>query len=143
MSYVDHQIRKLKFYTRFPNAQLTTITKALEEKRWFTCVVLIGDYVDGHNDIISPELVEELADEWITNLAGKQLGIQHKDFSRQLLYIGHWFTIDGGVFDGLIAPPNSWVSRLKVLDDEIWRRIKAGELTGLSPGGKFDVQPLT
>jgi hypothetical protein len=118
--------------------RVASIMKFDEVRRWFTCVVMVADDIDAHSDAFTVECVERAADEFITHLAEKALGLMHRDFKREITYIGHWFTCDGGVFDGLVVPPNSWVGRMKVHDDEVWAAIIDGHLTGMSIAGRFE-----
>lgn len=113
------------------------ISKIDASRRWFTCVAMVADLTDAHEDAFTKECVEGAADDFMRNKLGKRLGLQHTDFTRALEYIGHWFTVDGGVFDGLIVPPNSWVARMKVHDDDVWQAILDGKIKGMSIAGTF------
>lgn len=115
----------------------TYITKIHAEKRWFTCVAMCADMVDAHGDLFTADCVERAADDFMRNKLGKRLGLQHVDFTRAFEYIGHWFTIEGGKFDGLDVPSNSWIARIKVHDDEVWQQILDGNLRGMSIAGTF------
>ena len=116
------------------------VSKADEERRWFTCVAMVADERDAHGDMFTAETVELCADDFIKNLATKKLGIQHTDFTRDLAIVGHWFTPEGALIDGLTVQPNSWIVRFKVYDDDVWKRIKNNEFTGVSIAGTFRVK---
>lgn len=108
--------------------------------------VLIPDDVDAHGDIYTEKSVEEAAHFYMMNFGN--IGFMHKFFVNS----------DVKILETFIAPVNmslpttkggkrkikkgTWMMKVKVLNADLWAKIKKGELTGFSMGGLASVREL-
>lgn len=110
------------------------IIKADEEQRIVFGIVLEPDTVDAQKDTINAVEIEKACHLFMEEHG--TLGLQHKE------------AINGKVklLENYIAPANfkvgtekvkkgTWLMVWRVLDDELWAAVKAGEITGFSIGG--------
>jgi hypothetical protein len=112
-------------------------SEAAEEQREIMCVAMVADEIDAHGDLFTPAAVKFAADNFLIGYnVTKDVGINHSGELPDIDLIGSWATINGGTFDELVAPPNSWVVKFKVNDDAVWAGVKAGDYTGVSIEGK-------
>lgn len=106
------------------------------EKREIVCVAMVANEVDAHGDAWTVEAVENAAADFLTdyNLT-KEIGADHSGERPDIDLIGSWYTQEGGQFDGYEVPEFSWVTKMRVNDDEKWEGVKKGLYTGLSVEG--------
>ena len=85
------------------------VRKSVEqEKRTISCVAMVADEVDAHNEAFTAEAVEGAANDFLAEYnITKDIGIQHSGQRPDVDLIGSWFTESGGNFDELEVPPNS------------------------------------
>jgi hypothetical protein len=117
------------------------IAKADAEQRIVMGVVLEPNVVDAHNDFETPEAIERAAHDFLSKYnRSTQMGVMHKMFGQVGL----------DLIESYIAPQDltlgsepvkkgSWVMAVKVVDDALWAKVKGGQLTGFSIGGKARV----
>ena len=119
------------------------IAKLDTAKREITGIVLQPEVVDAQGDIISPEVIEKAAGDFLANYnAGNQLGLMHSDFQKRF-ELRQSFIAPGDIAIGSsIVKAGSWVMTVKVLEDKIWAKVEDGGLTGFSIGGKASAQKL-
>lgn len=124
------------------------IHKIDSEKRLVFGKALIPNKVDSQNDIISKEDIEEVAHNFLINLQkayvellnGKQvtkaseIGFMHKVFKG----VGGF----GYIVESYIDKDGSWVLGTKVTDEQVWKMIKEGKITGYSIGGRGKRIPI-
>lgn len=107
------------------------ILKADEEKRLVYGIVLEPDFKDAQGDVITSPEIEKAAHKFI--MEGREIGDRHT------------YQADAKVAESYIAPVDfrmggqdvkkgTWIIAVKVYDDAIWQKIKAGEYTGFSIG---------
>jgi len=115
----------------------TIIRKSFSnDKREVTCVAMVADEIDAHGDLFTIECVENAAYDFLSTYnISKEIGLQHSGERPDIDLIGSWFTDAGGSFDGVDAPVNSWIVKFRINDDDVWQRVKDGELTGVSIEG--------
>lgn len=119
------------------------IAKANTEEQTVTGVVLQPEVVDAQGDIIGEDVIRKAAHRFLADYnKATKLGLMHKDFKRRF-----------ELFESFIAPcdlvvgdrhvsKGAWLIVVKVLDSAIWEKVKKGELTGFSIGGKARVKKL-
>lgn len=114
-----------------------SIAKVDKERRLIYGVVLEPDEVDAHNDTIDKEVIESSAHEFLAKFNREtELGVMHKMFGNIGVELAESYISPGDMTMG--AKPvkqGSWVMVVKVVDDAIWKKVKAGEITGFSIGG--------
>lgn len=120
------------------------ITKANKERRTITGVVLEPDTVDAHKDTIPADVILDAAEDFLANInVTTTMGLMHKDMSPPLELVQSFVVSDMDItINNIIVTKGSWVITVRVNDDKIWAKIKAGELTGFSIGGKAKVTSL-
>jgi len=114
------------------------IMKVDDEKRWVGGIVYTAGEEEGdaQGDWISD--IEELrkASE-LYMLKSQRIKIMHGGVARGDLHIIENFVTDEPTMHlGVEIPKNSWWLMTKVLNDEIWKDVKEGKLTGFSMGGR-------
>jgi hypothetical protein len=109
------------------------------KKRIVTAVVLKPEYVDAQGDIISAEVIEKAAHDFVIGLRKNKIGFMHKEFNRDLALVESYVAPITFNDDGKIIPKGSWVMSVKVLDDMIWNKVEEGVIKGFSIGGKANV----
>lgn len=130
-----------------PHATLDpTISKAFRsvrlhktaEERFVLGIVLEPDVVDAQNDVESPDEIRKAAHRFMEQYGN--LGTQHTEIVTGKLRI----------LESYVAPSDfqldaddeaskvrkgSWVMGIRVVDDDLWTKVKKGEFTGFSIGG--------
>jgi hypothetical protein len=127
-----------------PRAFMAEIVKA--DKRLVTGLVLQPEVVDGQGDIMDSEVIRIAAHDWLARFGKKtKLGLQHESFmkneSRFVLAESYLAPMDFALGTRLIKA-GSWLMTVKVLDDKIWKDVKAGQITGFSIGGRATAEAI-
>ena len=119
-----------------PFAKSIPLIKGLDpdDERYVLGVVLEPETVDAQGDIYSLEEVRQAAHRFMEEFGG--LGLMHR------------FRVNGQVkvLESFLAPANfelgdtkirkgTWLLAVRILSDELWERVKDGQLTGFSIGG--------
>lgn len=114
-----------------------------DEKRTVTSVVLKPGTTDAQGDkITDPEVIENAAENYLIKMfAGKaKLGYLHEDFSRPFVIVQSYIAPQPLIINGKNVPAGAWILKVKVFDNEVWLKIKAGEIRGFSIGGRARVR---
>ncbi|RKH35655.1 N-6 DNA methylase [Corallococcus praedator] len=119
-----------------PFATTTSLLKGVEpdDERYVLGVVLEPETVDAQGDIYSAAEIRQAAHRFMEEFGG--LGLMH-----QMRVNGHV-----KVLESYLAPVDfnlgevpvrkgTWLLAVRVLSDELWGRVKDGQLTGFSIGG--------
>lgn len=119
------------------------ITKANEDKQEITGLVLQPETVDAHYDIMSAEVIEKAAGDFLASYnKSTTLGLMHKDFKPRFeLRQSYISPIDMSIGSSIVKA-GTWIMVIKVNDATVWKKIKEGGITGLSIGGKAMTQKL-
>lgn len=107
------------------------------DKRLVTGIVLEPNEVDAHGDFERESIIEKAAHEFLAlyNKATK-LGIQHTMFGDVGVdLVESWIAPVDLNLNGHGIKKGTWIMTMKVHNDETWRKVKAGKITGLSIGG--------
>lgn len=112
-----------------------------EDERIVYGVVLEPEVVDKQDDVVSAEEIRSAAYKFMEDFG--VLGLQHEE------------AINGRVklLESFIAPTTfkvgkdtikkgSWVMAERIIDDELWAAVKAGDITGFSIGGAARRKPV-
>lgn len=112
-----------------PIAPTMIIKSEAEEKRIVYGVVMEPEVVDAHGDIVGEDEIEKAAHAYM--MKSQTIGVQHSKIAKSVYPIESYIapTDIEGIKKG------SWVMAVKVADDEIWKSIKDGSITGFSIGG--------
>lgn len=135
--------------------QLTcAITKVDEEQRLVKGPVLRPGIRDRQGSMIAEDVIRTAAHDFMLRyrLGETGSGFMHKDFENRFdrFQIVESYVVDvaytvprtereavdveQGVGD-ITVPAGSWVMAIKVLDDDVWKMVKAGTVKGFSIGG--------
>lgn len=122
------------------------ICKVDVEQRLVCGPVLIPGKYDAQDDIITPEEIAKAAHRFLANYNnGSKLGDMHKSFPDGKLELVESFVVPEGntiVIGDHTYVYGTWLIVVKVLDDEIWDRVKDGRLNGFSIGGTARPYPV-
>jgi len=118
-----------------------TLSIAKAEKRLITGIVLKPETTDSQGDIISEEAIEEAAHAFMEGYyeGTVKLGVQHKDYSRDLELVESYVALADMIVNGKNIKAGTWLMTIRVNDDQVWEAVKTGKLTGLSIKGKVRV----
>ena len=118
------------------------IIKSQAEKRLVTGVALIPDVFDAQDQILSEEVIEDAAHDFVKRYnVGSVIGHMHDDFSRPIILVESWIAPGPQFIGGKHIKKGSWIITTKV-DPQTWEEVKADKLRGYSIGGKARIQTL-
>lgn len=104
------------------------------DERFVLGIVLEPEVVDAQGDIYSAEDVRAAAHRFLEEFGG--LGLMHQmRVNDQVKILESYLAPTDFSLGELSVRRGTWLLALRVLSDELWTRIKDGELTGLSIGG--------
>lgn len=119
------------------------ILKANKEKMTLTGVVLQPEVVDAQGDIISEEVIEKAAHDFLSGYnVSTKLGLQHKNFNPQFELYESYILPAETFINSVLVKAGSWIIVIHVLSKKIWKSVKNGDLTGFSIGGVAKVKKL-
>ena len=126
-----------------------TFAKVDEEKRMLVSPALIPNKqiyrYDANTDsdyyvYFSPETVRLASELYLKHNNHHKATYQHQDRVSGVLTIESWIKegdMDKSKLYGFDLPDGTWFVKMKIENDELWEKIKAGELKGLSIEGYF------
>jgi len=119
------------------------ILKSDIDKQEITGVVLAPETVDAQGDIISADVIDKAAGDFLTSYnRSTKLGFMHKEFHRRFQLRQSYIAPSDMSIGSRVVKSGTWVMVVKVLEDKIWQAIKDGKLTGFSIGGIAKVKQL-
>jgi len=110
-----------------------TILKADEDKRIVCGVVLEPGTFDLQRDRLSADEIRRSGEDYLKE--SRIFFDRHRKPARAEL-VKFWFAEDDQKVLGQLVKAGSWVLCVHVSDDKIWDKIKRGEYTGFSVGGR-------
>ena len=105
-----------------------------DEERFVYGIVLQPDIEDLQGDVISQEEIAKAAHSFVENV--QTFGIQHNTISKKIKLWESYLAPQDLTIAGQEVKKGSWVMGVHVNDDEIWKSVKDGTLTGFSIRGK-------
>ena len=127
-----------------------TFAKVDEEKRMLVSPALIPNKQIFRHDpntdsdyyvYFSPDTVRKASELYLKHNNHHKATYQHQDRVSGVLTVESWIIedtkLDKSTLYGYSLPVGTWMVKLKISNDEIWSKIKAGELKGLSIEGYF------
>lgn len=104
------------------------------EERFVYGVVLEPDGVDAQQDTISPAEIRTAAHKFMEEYGN--VGLQHSKFINGRVKILESFVTPADVrVAGELIKEGTWMFGVRVVDDDIWKAVKDGLITGFSIGG--------
>ena len=116
-----------------------TILKADEEKRIVCGVVLEPESFDLQGHRLTADEIKRSGEEYLKK--SRVFFDRHRKPAKAEL-VKFWFVDKDQMVYGQLVKANSWVICVHVSDDRIWDRIKRGEYTGFSVGGRGVLIPV-
>lgn len=113
--------------------QQFSILKSEVEQRTVLGIVLEPETVDSQDDIYSAEEVQKTA--WKFLEFYQNFGFMHSELVSDILPLESYLAPVEFEMNGQTVKKGTWILRVRVLDDDIWEKVKSGELTGFSIGG--------
>ena len=110
------------------------IHKLDEEHRLVYGVVYSPDEVDAQGDFARAPVIEKMAHVFMAQFQKTDVMHDEVDRSEILVVESYIAPVDFTMGDQEVTK-GSWVLVTKILDDDIWEKVKKGELTGYSMGG--------
>ena len=127
-----------------------TFAKVDEEKRMLISPALIPNKQIFRHDpntdsdyyvYFSKETVQKASELYLKHNNHHKATYQHQDRVSGVLTVESWIIedtkLDKSTLYGYSLPVGTWMVKLSISNDEIWQKIKAGELKGLSIEGYF------
>jgi len=127
-----------------------TFAKVDEEKRMLISPALIPNKQIFRHDpntdsdyyvYFSKETVQKASELYLKHNNHHKATYQHQDRVSGILTVESWIIedtkLDKSTLYGYSLPVGTWMVKLSISNDEIWSKIKAGELKGLSIEGYF------
>lgn len=120
--------------------------KQIGEERVVFGIVLEPDVVDLHGDTYDEETVKRAAHKFMEDF--QNIKLQHQEFVNDEVKILESFVAPSDMeIDtpmGIVKiKKNTWLMKVRILDDAIWNQVKSGELTGFSIGALAQVEELS
>jgi len=104
------------------------------EARYVFGIVLEPEKVDAQQDIYSAAEVRDAAHRFMEEY--RNLGLMHrKILGEQVKILESYLAPAEFEVDGTLIKKGTWLLAVRVVDEELWTQIKAGDLTGFSIGG--------
>ena len=104
------------------------------ERRLVTGVVLEPDVVDLQKDVVTADEISLAMERWM--LAGHAWNVQHEGPEREDIKLVECYQCPADVVIGeQPVRKGTWVATVKILDDDLWAKVKTGEITGFSIEG--------
>jgi DNA adenine methylase len=129
------------FYKRVVDLAQPIVKRGSEEERFTLGVVLEPDVVDAQNDRYSKEEVRRACHRFAEFYLNA--GLMHRELANGRIVIleNYLAPCDFVAENGEPVKEGTWLQGRGYRDDEIWQKIRNGELTGLSIGGSAIRKP--
>jgi DNA adenine methylase len=111
-----------------------------EEERYVLGIAMEPDAVDSQGDTQSAEEIRKAAfafmEAYRNGGDAGHMGLMHKQIvDEKLALLESYIQKADEVIEGETVKAGSWLVAIRVMDDEIWKQVQAGDLTGFSIGG--------
>ena len=105
-----------------------------DDERYVLGVVLVPERLDAQGDIYSHEEVGQAAHRFMEEFGG--LGLMHRlRVNDQVKVLESYIAPTAFRVGDVAIAKGTWLLAVRVLSDDLWGRVKDGELTGFSIGG--------
>ncbi len=121
--------------------KMLSINKIDEEQRIIFCIVYSPDEADTQGDFAPADVIKDAAYNFMKCARTNNVDKQH-DFVPDEGYVAEsWIVKENDpVFPN--EPAGSWAVAIKVENEETWRMVKEGEITGVSLAGQAAVEEI-
>jgi len=118
----------------FKKQRCAAILKADEEKRLVFGVISEPDTVDLQGDVLSREEIARMARNFVEYV--REFRDRHTSRKVKVEIVRSWIAEKDEWMYGQLVKAGSWLLCVRVLDDEVWGKIKAGIYRAFSIGGR-------
>ncbi len=103
-------------------------------------IVYAPDQVDAHGDTADADTIRRAQAEFMREGRLKNIDTEHS-FNAELAYVAESWLVRKGdpLFPG--EPEGAWAVGIQIGDPDLWRQLKAGDLTGISLAGVARMEP--
>jgi len=103
-------------------------------------VVYAPDQEDAHGDTADADTIRRAATEFMRESRLKNIDTEHS-FNTEMAFVAESWLVRKG--DALFPdePEGAWAVGIQIGDPDLWKKLKSGELTGISLAGIARVQP--
>jgi hypothetical protein len=114
---------------------LVSFYKVEDEERIVTGIVYLPDEVDSHGDFMKASTIRKMMINWVTKY--QKFKLQHnEDVSSDKVQMVECFQAPITYASGTtIISKGAWLLSSKINDEQIWKDVKEGKITGYSIGG--------
>ena len=119
-----------------PFVKSTKLLKGVDpgDERYVLGIVLEPEVVDAQGDIYSAEEIQAAAHRFMEEFGG--LGLMHRlRVNGDVKVLESYLAPTDFEVGDLTVRKGTWMLAVRVLSDELWDRVKSGDLTGFSIGG--------
>lgn len=103
-------------------------------------IVYSPGQVDAHGDSADADTIRRAQAEFMREGRLKNIDVEHSFNAEQAYVAESWLVRKGDpLFPG--EPEGSWAAGIQIGDPDIWRQLKAGDLTGISLAGVARMEP--
>ncbi len=115
---------------------------AKPEQRIVYGIVLEPETTDSQGDIYSADVIEKAAHGFMADY--QNLGEMHKALVNDGAEVveSYLAPVDMSI-NGTAIKAGTWLMGIRVKSDQLWKKVKSGELTGLSIGGFAERLPVS
>jgi len=129
IDWVDYEL----FDEIFKSDQQIRICKT-DEERFVLGIVLEPETIDSQNDVYSGQVIRNTAHDFMEKF--QNMGFMHRGLINNAVKILESFIAPTDfIVGGQKVKKGTWLLAIRVVDDELWLKIKRGEITGFSIGG--------
>lgn len=118
----------------FKKQRYAAILKADEEKRLVFGVISEPDTVDKQGHVLSREEIARMARNFEQYV--REFRDRHTRRKVKAEIVRSWIAEKDFWFEGVLVKAGSWLMCVRVLDDEVWGKIKSGIYRAFSIGGR-------
>jgi hypothetical protein len=119
------------------------LLKSVDEERTVTGIVLKPNVVDAQGQVADKKVIKDAAFDFLSKYnTDTKIGYMHENFDIPFELCESSITKQTMVIDNSVIPEGSWLMTVRVLDDEIWDKVKKGEIKGFSIGGVATIEQL-
>lgn len=116
------------------------IIKTDDDRMMAYGIVYAPDEVDSHGDTADAQTIRRAAHEFMREGRLRNVDTEHS-FTAEMAYVAEsWIVRTGDELFG-DEPVGAWAVGIQIGDPDLWKRLKAGELTGISLAGVARVDP--
>lgn len=134
--FVEKDLESAELLEDPPIEKVCELIKGVDpnDERYVLGVVLVPEQVDAQGDIYSHEEVRQAAHRFMEEFGG--LGLMHElRVNDQVKVLESYVAPTPFQVGELSVAKGTWLLAVRVHSDELWERVKRGELTGFSIGG--------